>query len=84
MIVFTLDLGRIDKSKIFTSAKTGKRYLSFGLVEGPDQYSNAGQVVHSISREARAAGVKAGVVGSWKILGGRKPKQRTTTEQGAP
>ena len=84
MIVFTLDLGRIDKSKIFTSAKTGKRYLSFGLVEGPDQHGNAGQVVHSISREERAGGEKGKVVGSWKHVGSKKPDQRTTMEPGAP
>ena len=55
MIAFSIDLDRINQARIFTG-KTGRRYLSFMLIHGPDQYGNAGQVVHSISREERAGG----------------------------
>ena len=55
MIAFSIDLDRINHARIFTG-RTGRRYLSFILIDGPDQYGNAGQVVHSISREERAGG----------------------------
>jgi hypothetical protein len=83
MIALSIQLDKINKARIFTG-KTGRRYLSFILIEAPDLYGNLGSVVHSVSREERAVGVKGEVVGSWKILGAKKPKQRTTTEQGAP
>jgi hypothetical protein len=72
MIALTIDVSRINRARIFTS-KTGKKYLSFILVDAPDQYGNAGQVAHSISKDERLAGGKGEVVGSWKILGANKP-----------
>jgi hypothetical protein len=74
MIALTLELGRINKARIFVG-KNGKKYLSFILVEAPDVYGNAGQVVHSISKEDRAAGAKGEIVGNWKHIGGNRPKQ---------
>jgi hypothetical protein len=68
MIAFNIDLNRIDQARTFTG-KTGRRYLSFILIDGPDQFGNAGQVVPSISREKRAGGGKGEVVGTWKHLG---------------
>ena len=68
MIALTLDLQRINKGGVF-AGKTDRRYLSFILIDAPDQYGNAGQVVHSISREERAADGKGEIVGSWKHLG---------------
>jgi hypothetical protein len=44
MIALTLELGRINKARIFVG-KNGKKYLSFILVEAPDVYGNAGTVV---------------------------------------
>jgi hypothetical protein len=75
MIALTLDLGRVNKERIFVG-KTGKRYLSFVLVDGPDQYGNAGQVLHSVSKEERLAGRRGEVVGSWRIVGANKTKSR--------
>ena len=71
MIAFSIDLDRIKQARIFTG-KTGRRYLSFILIDGPDQYGNAGQVVQSISREERAAGGKGEIVGSRKHVGNTK------------
>ena len=80
MIAFTLDLSRINKSRIFVG-KTGKKYLSFVLIDSPDHYGNAGQVVASIPKEERLAGGKREIVGSWKILGGSKPQARAPTQK---
>ena len=76
MIAFNIDLDRINQARIFTG-KTGRRYLSFILIDGPDQFGNAGQVVHSISREERAGGGKGEVVGTWKDLSITKTQSQT-------
>jgi hypothetical protein len=81
MIAFSIDLDRINEARIFTG-KTGRRYLSFILIDGPDQYGNAGHVVHSISREERAGGGKGEVVGTWKHLGVTKSRSRATPARG--
>ena len=51
MIALTLDLSKVDKERIFVSPKTGKKYLNFVLLDAPDQYGNAGQVHHSVTKE---------------------------------
>ena len=56
------------------SANTGKKYLSFVLIDGPDQFGNDGKVIHSISKEERLAGVKGEICGSWRHVGGGKTK----------
>ncbi len=71
MIAFTLDLSRIERKRIFVG-KTGKKYLSFVLVDGPDQFGNDGKVVHSISKEERLAGVKGEICGNWRRVGIKK------------
>ena len=73
MIALTLDLSRVDRKRIFTG-KTGRKYLSFVLVDGVDKYGNDGMIVHSVSREERLAGIKGGIVGNWRHVGGSKPK----------
>ena len=74
MIALTLDLARINKGRVYTSAKTGRKYLSFVLVDSPDRYGNAGQVVHSISKEERESGIKGEPCGHWRHVGGAKTK----------
>jgi hypothetical protein len=76
MIAFNIDLDKINRARVFTG-KTGRRYLSFILIDSPDQYGNAGQVVHSVSREERAGGGKGEVVGWCKNLGVAKSPRPT-------
>jgi hypothetical protein len=83
MIAINIELGKINKLRIFTSEKTNRKYLSLVLIDAPDQFGNDGQVVHSISREERLAGGKGEVCGSWKFLG-KKPEQRAMAERDAP
>ena len=72
MIALTLDLSRIDKKRTFVG-KTGRKYLSFVLVDGVDKYGNDGMIVHSVSREERLAGVKGEICGNWRHVGNSKP-----------
>jgi hypothetical protein len=71
MIALTLDLSRLDKHRIFVG-KTAKKYLSFVLVDGPDQFGNDGKVIHSVSKEERLAGVKGEICGNWRHVGTKK------------
>ena len=72
MIAITLDLARIDKGRIYVSKTTGRKYLSFVLIDSPDRYGNDGQVLHSISKEERLSGVKGEPCGHWRHLGKSK------------
>ena len=81
MIAITLDLSKVDKDRIFVSKTTGRKYLSFVLVDGPDQYGNAGKVLHSVSKEERLAGQKGEPCGHWRHLGGKnKTKSKTPAD----
>jgi hypothetical protein len=80
MIALTLDLSRIDKERIFVG-KTGKKYLSFVLIDGPDQFGNDGKVVQSISKEERLAGVKGEICGNWRHLGAKKTTATVAEEK---
>jgi hypothetical protein len=75
VIAITLDLSKVDKGRIYVG-KTGKKYLSFILVDGPDQYGNAGKVVHSITKEERLAGIKGEPCGTWRHVGATKNKDK--------
>jgi hypothetical protein len=78
MIALTLDLSRIERKRIFIG-KTGKKYLSFVLVDGPDQFGNDGRVVQSISKEERLAGVKGEICGNWRHVG--RPSVRSEVKK---
>jgi hypothetical protein len=60
----------IEKDKIYTSPKTGKKYLRLELKDyrnGPDNFENDGSVAHSTTQEERTAGSKGGTFcGSWR------------------
>jgi hypothetical protein len=71
MIALTLDLSRIERKRIFVG-KTGKKYLSFVLIDGPDQFGNDGKVVHSISKEERLTVGKGDICGNWRHVGAKK------------
>jgi hypothetical protein len=74
MIAVTLDLSRVDKSRIYTSKTTGRKYLNFVLIDAPDEYGNAGKVLHSVTKGERAAGVKGEPCGNWRHIGSNKNK----------
>ena len=75
MIAFRVDLDKINYARIFTG-KTGRRYLSFIRTDRPDEWGNNGEVIHSLSREERAAGGKGEIVGSWRHLSVTKTRSQ--------
>ena len=71
MILLTLDLSRVDKTRIYVG-KTGRKYLSFVLIDAPDEYGNNGRVLHSVTKEERLAGIKGEACGNWRHVGVKK------------
>ena len=61
IIAVNLELGEIEKDRIYVSETTGKKYLSLVLLDHrtqPDPYGNDGFVAHSVSKAERDAGKK--------------------------
>lgn len=80
IITLNLELGEIERERIYTSEKTGKKYLSLVLFDHrqPDPYGNDGFVAHSLSKAERETGRKGKLVGNWKFVvrpaGGSTPE----------
>lgn len=69
MIVLKIDVTKIDKNHIFVG-KSGK-YIDCILNEnrdGPDQYGNIGFISQSVSKEAKASGVRGPIIGNYKEI----------------
>ncbi len=80
VITIRLELGKLNRDRIYVSPKTGRKYMSFVLADKPDRFGNDGEVLESISKEERLAGVKGEVVGNWKQLRA-KPARAGTGER---
>lgn len=75
MIAIKIATAKIDKTHLY-EGKTGK-FLDILLMEnkdGVDQYGNAGFVIQSVSKEAKARGEKGPIIGNWKHIGTNKPQ----------
>lgn len=70
IISLNLELGEIERERIYTSEKTGKKYLALVLIDHrqPDPYGNDGFVAHSLSKAERESGRKSKAVGNWKFI----------------
>jgi hypothetical protein len=79
LIAVNICLSDLDKSRIFTSSKTGKRYLELLLFDNrlPDPYGNDGVCRHRLAKEERESGEKATIVGNWRWL--KKPNPPSAT-----
>jgi hypothetical protein len=84
IITLNLELGEIERSRIFTSEKTGKKYLSLVLFDHkqPDPYGNDGYVAHSLSKAERETGRKGKTVGNWKFV--VRPGNGAVSAEAAP
>lgn len=82
MISASISSHKIDKTLIVT--KGDKRYLNVVLFENdkPDDYGNNGIIKQSLTKEQRAAGTKAPIVGNWKWMD--KPKDAAPKPAAAP
>lgn len=76
-IDISMDVTKIDKTALYESPKTGKKYLSISVLirEEKDQYGHDGFVVQKISKERKAAGEKGPILGNAKIMDWDAPKQ---------
>jgi hypothetical protein len=80
-IDISLDVSKIDKTALYESPKTGKKYLNITVLirEMKDQYQNDGFVVQKISKERKDAGEKGPILGNAKILDWGAPKQESSS-----
>lgn len=69
MISASISIHKIDKALIVDKGG-GKRYLNLVYFENDkkDDYDNDGIIKQSLTKEQRAAGVKAPIVGNWKWM----------------
>ena len=76
-IDISLDVSKIDKTALYESPKTGKKYLNLTVLirEEKDEYQNDGFIVQKISQERKAAGEKGPILGNAKIMDWGAPKK---------
>lgn len=75
----SIDLTKIDKSKIVTTDKNGQpfknggKYLNVSIFvnDQPDQFGNDASIAINQSKEEREAGEKRVYLGNGKIVGGK-------------
>jgi hypothetical protein len=84
IITLNLELGEIERERIYTSEKTGKKYLSLILFthRQPDPYGNDGFVAHNLSKAEREGGRKGKPCGSWKYV--QRPDGSHSSESRPP
>ena len=72
----SLDVSKIDKSKLYKGKKGVYLNAAVLLKDEPDQYGNDGMIVQDVSKEEREQGIKGSILGNGKWAG-----QRPTGEQ---
>jgi hypothetical protein len=67
MIKGSINLDKIDMSRVRTDSNGKGRFIDFIQIETPnDKYGNDAMLVQSISAEERAAGIKGPIIGNCK------------------
>jgi hypothetical protein len=76
-IDISIDVSKIDKTALYESPKTGKKYLSMSVLirEDKDQYGNDGFIVQKISKDRKDAGERGPILGNCKIMDWDAPKR---------
>ena len=70
MITARIDVSKINKEWLYTSPKTGAKYLNIVLWETPDdKYGNDYRVTQEVPKEARDAGKRGEILGNAKVRG---------------
>jgi hypothetical protein len=91
MLAISIDVTKIPRDQIIPAKKPCKdghtaQYINLILVEnkdGEDAYGNAGFVAMSVSKEDRESGIKGGIIGNYKILGGSHRQNSTGQREDA-
>jgi hypothetical protein len=66
MITGSIDVSKIDKSKL-VEGKNGAKYLNIALIDTPNsEYGNSHMIVQSLPKEEREAGAKGEILGNTK------------------
>ena len=77
-IDISIDVSKIDKTALYESPKTGKKYLSMSVLirEDKDKYGNDGFIVQKISQARKAAGERGPILGNCKIMDWDSPNPK--------
>ena len=78
IINLKIDLMKIDKSKLFTSEKSGAKYLdcTVFLNDEADSYGQFGMVTQDVTKEQRDSGEKGAILGNVRrVFDKDAPKQ---------
>lgn len=73
VITFNIDIDKIDWNRVYTSPKTGKRYIDliFFMSDEPDQYQQIGMVKQQQTKEERQANApQLPILGNGKRISG--------------
>lgn len=73
VITASIDVTKIDKSKLITGEKG--TYLNIAIIETPNSEYNTHMVVQSISKEEREAGQEGAILGGVKRWGDKPSAQ---------
>ena len=79
MISVSINIAKIDRSKLYESTKTGTKYLNLLLLNQEDTFGNR-ILIQPVSKEAYAQGVRGEQVGTWKEF---QPKSQSKTSASA-
>ena len=69
----SIDVSKIDKSKLVTGKKGTYMNVSILIRDDVDQYGNTGFITQDTTKEEREAGVKGAILGNIKDLPGKSP-----------
>lgn len=83
IISASICISDIDKSRITTSEKNGKKYYQISLFDNDKSEYSDGYIVEDISREEREGGAKGKIIGNWKWRVKPEPRKPVTAEQRA-
>ena len=80
-----IDVLKISKEHLY-QGKTAK-YLDFAIWpnrNGPDDHGNTHFITQSVSKEARAAGIKGAIIGNLKLISEEPARQQPTRPSAPP
>lgn len=88
----SIDLNKIDKTKIVTTDKNGQPFkngakyynITIFVNDQPDQFGNDSSIAANQSKEEREAGDKRVYLGNGKIVGGKPAAPAPAAAQQAP
>ena len=79
IITGSIDVTKIDKSKIITGEKGKYLNVTIRLNDEKDQYKNDGMITQSVNREERIQGERGTILGNVRIVfdGNQTQKQQS-------